>query len=336
MGIETPNILPEETIVESELEIENEPEEVGRFRQTVKKIFGRKEEVESEKEDTESKREPSPKRFSISVEMMTKLFSEFNVEGKENIENIPEGKRIILATTHTSDFDIPLAAAALSRDMKLVITHISYQEEFFKSIKASDVTIGSILVAGRKNFLPIRYVRDKNRAMGRQGQMNPEDMENIVSAMDEGNAAIIAAHNPVFDDKLPDKPGFAAIRVAQLAGKDAIVVPISVQIGDQSERGRSKPGNVIKNRPEAKVVIGKPLTFDDPEANIAGDKIDSILKNRELGSPLSQEEGEQIKEARMIINETEGAKLMGALASISPEEMRGNWEGESKIESSYA
>ncbi|HEY4496632.1 MAG TPA: hypothetical protein VI432_00580 [Candidatus Paceibacterota bacterium] len=324
MGVETPNIFPDESLIEPDKEAETESERVGSFRKTINKLFGRKAELELG--NSENKQEASPKRFSLSVEMMPKLFREFKVEGKENIEAIPEGKRIILATTHTSDFDIPLVAAALSRDMKLVVTHISYQNELIKSLKASDVTLGSMLVAGRKNFLPIRYVRDKNQSHGRKGQINPEDVENIVSALDEGKAAIIAAHNPVFDDKLPDKPGFAAIRVAQLAGQDAAVVPVAVQIGNPSEEGRTKPGRVIINRPEAKVIIGKPLTFDDPDAKAAGDRIDSILRNKEEGSVLSQEENAQMKAAREVINETEGVKLMGALASLLPEEMRGNWK----------
>ena len=132
MGVETPNIFPDESLIEPDKEAETESERVGSFRKTINKLFGRKAELELG--NSENKQEASPKRFSLSVEMMPKLFREFKVEGKENIEAIPEGKRIILATTHTSDFDIPLVAAALSRDMKLVVTHISYQNELIKSL----------------------------------------------------------------------------------------------------------------------------------------------------------------------------------------------------------
>ena len=53
--------------------------------------------------------------------------------------------------------------------------------------------------------------------------------------MEKGKAVVIAAHNPTFDGKLSDNPGYLAIRAAQLI-ENAVVVPVAIQVGEPWEK----------------------------------------------------------------------------------------------------
>jgi hypothetical protein len=174
--------------------------------------------------------------------------------------------------------------------------------------------------------LPITYTQEKGR---RQGQINPEDMQNIAEALDQGKAVVIAAHNPSFNGMLPDKPGYAAVRAAQLAGENTVVIPVAVQVGGSSELlGLGDPKNMLqtrRRRPVAQVFVGESLMFNDPESRQAAERIDAIFAVHQQGQELSEEEKSKVREYREIVDNRDGARLMEALASLMPREKRGKW-----------
>lgn len=268
----------------------------------------------------------SPKRLWRTMERLTKsVVGGIEVVGKQHIEQLPLDKKIILATTHTSDIDVPIVATALGRDLDLILTDLSIHRNVRDSLKSVDPTILGIYIAGKDNFLPIKYKQEKRQ---RQGQINSNDMQNVKGALDSGKAVVIAAHNTVSDGKLPDTPGYAAIRAAQLT-ENAVVIPIAVQIGGASEvLGLGDLKNMLKTRrrrPQAQVRIGEPLTFDNEEARQAAEAMEAVVHNHPEGQVLSEDEKLRMREAREIINKTEGAKLMTALAALLSPEKRGKW-----------
>jgi 1-acyl-sn-glycerol-3-phosphate acyltransferase len=246
------------------------------------------------------------------------------VVGRENLEQLTPGMRVIFATTHTSDNDVLLAVEALGEDFDLAVTDMSIHRNLRQSAKAMDPTILGIKIAGKENFLSLKY---SQRKAGRRGWIDPEDTEKIKATLEAGKSVIIAAHNPTFDGKLSANPGFATIRAAQIT-ENAVVVPVAVQIGEPADvLGIGNPKNILetrRKRPSLKVSIGEPLRFDDPEVKKAGDFIDENVRRREAGSSLP-DDARKLGAARKIIRK-EGGRLMRAIASMLPPEKRGVWQ----------
>jgi hypothetical protein len=268
----------------------------------------------------------SSKRLMWAVErQLNWLFrkNEPEVVGKENLEQLAPGTRVIFATTHTSDNDVLLAVQAFGNDFDLAIADMSIHRSFRESAKALDPTILGIKIAGKENFLSLKYSQKK---AGRRGWVDPEDTERIKTALESGKSVVIAAHNPTFDGKLPANPGFAAIRAAQLT-ENAVVIPVAVQIGEPTDvLGIGDPKNILetrRRRPALKVSIAEPLRFENQEAKEAGDFIDENLRRRESRSS-QPDDAQKLGVARRTFRR-EGARLMESLASMLPSQKRGAW-----------
>ncbi|MDO8576792.1 MAG: hypothetical protein Q7R82_00455 [Candidatus Daviesbacteria bacterium] len=260
----------------------------------------------------------SSSRFMFIIEAFTKLFvSKVEIIGKERLEQLSPQARPILAITHISELDSPLAVAALGHNIPLMMTDMSIHRNFWDSLRSADPTIGVILLAGKKNFLPITYTQKKG---ARQGRINPADISRIEGVLKGGKAVVIAAHNPA-EGRLSDKPGAMAVMVA-LSVEDSVVIPVAVQIGEGAEQF-GLTGKMLKTffkRPKVKVTLGEPIIFNDPDAKQAVATIKEVTGRglRELGDQ------ERFKEARWVVN-GEGARLMRALAAMLPPEKRGIW-----------
>ena len=257
----------------------------------------------------------SPRRLRWASRAFAKMvFSGVEVSGRENLAGMADHRKIIFVSTHISDLDIPVIVAALSGSFDLAVTDISIHKHLLHSLMTIDPTYLAVLLAGRKNFLSITYSL-KNGV--RKGHLNPDDIININNSLDGGKAVIISAHNPTFDGKLPDNPGYAAV-LAALTANNSIVVPVAVQIGDGAEvLGIGTLSNMIKTirrRPSVKVVFGSPVSFDSPVAKEAARDI--LLTGRYSVRPA---------EAFQIIRE-EAQKVMRTLAAMLPVQKRGNWE----------
>lgn len=263
----------------------------------------------------------SSSRLMLATELAIGIaVSKIEVIGKERLSNLPPQIPIIVAFSHISDLDGGLALLALGHDLDLVVTDMSIHHKLWASLRSSDWTIAGILIAGRKNFLPITFVQEQGY---RQGRIISSDLDRIQEKLEAGKAVLIAAHNPTSESKLPDKPGYAAIRVAQ-AVENALVVPVAVEVGD-GERQLGLAENLvetIRRRPAAKVIVGDPLTFNNPLAKKAAAVIEDILNKR--GANLTVADKEQIRMARKTVD-AEGARLMRALAVMLPSEKRGRW-----------
>lgn len=240
------------------------------------------------------------------------MFKKVEVEGEANLEKIPDDKKVIIVTTHVSDMDMPIIAKVLGNKFGLVITDLSIHRSPLLSLKSSDPTIGGVLIAGRENFLPISYSQEKGR---RTGLIKREDSERIKEALGKGKTVMIAAHNPSFDGKMPPKPGFIATRCAQTV-EDAIILPVSV---DTSGGSKFSPKDLIRKK-EARVVIGEPFSLNDPDAKIAGDRVEELLAK----GNLNETQREELHSARVQFNR-ESEKIMRVLASLLPPEKRGKW-----------
>lgn len=277
--------------------------------------------------DANPVRKGSSPRLMWGVEKQVRfMFGNVEVAGKDHLEQLSSDTRVIFATTHISDNDVPITVAALGHDFDLAVADTSIHRNWIQALKSFDPTIIGIKIAGKDNFLSITGTQKKGI---RKSKFVPDDMENIKAALDRGKAVIVAAHNPNFDGKLPPNPGLAAVRVAQLAGESTVVIPVAVQIGEPSEvLGLGNPKNVIetrRRRPKVKVAIGEPLKFDDPEAKQAADTMEELLGRWRQGIRLSSKDRRRFATARRLTQQ-EGAKLMKSLAVLLPPEKRGVWK----------
>lgn len=260
---------------------------------------------------TEKVRKKSSFRLMVSLGVFLKLtIGRINVYGRNHLDQIPQGKKVIIATTHTSDLDLAIVAKILGHDFDIVLTHMSIHTSLKKSLQAFDPTIFGIYLAGRHNFLPVGYIQKKNEngQIERAGQIRLEDFQAMQVALQKGKTVVLAAHNPTFDGKLPIHAGFAAIRLAQLV-ENSVVLPVAVKIGDGK-----KPLGILSNmietmfkRPRVSVFIGAPLEFNNPEAK----KIGGLIQTR-----LISKKNLKIDRQKLNVFYKESNRLMQSLASL--------------------
>lgn len=245
-------------------------------------------------------------------------FSGVTVEGEEHLKEIPPGKKVVVATTHISDYDMPLAIYALGDKFELVVANASDQHAFRKS------PFGNIgmRISGTENFRGIDY-RDNYKG---PDFFNPANYRPIEKDLREGKTAVVAAHNPVFDYRLPERGGYAAVYVAELA--DAVVLPVALDVQSSKKIGTgSKFSDAAKSlweRPEARVIIGAPLAFQRLEGV---EQFEAIMRTRHDRS-APRPAAEEITFVRGISRKLKenSRLLMKALAVLLPPEKRGAWD----------
>ncbi|MDP2598722.1 MAG: hypothetical protein Q8P49_02740 [Candidatus Liptonbacteria bacterium] len=238
------------------------------------------------------------------------------VFGAEKLDKIPTDRKIIFASSHISDYDMPITASAVAEKAKLVFTNMSSHHKFSEA-PADNI---NMRIAGKENYLPIKFKKDTEG--GSRGEFDPKDYVAMEEALAEGSALLIAAHNPTGEWRLPDNGGYAAVYAALRSG--ALVVPVAVNI--KSEKPIAMASTPIKNlikRPDAEVRIGEPISLDGIER--LGEFGEIIGKRRAGTSGLTQE---NIKTLSAVKNElrARSAIVMRRLAEMLPPEKRGRWD----------
>jgi hypothetical protein len=106
------------------------------------------------------KREKTPKRLMLSIEALLKLqISDLKVEGLENLKELPPDAKVIVATSHTTDIDMPIAIKGLGNELNLAVANESVHHHFSEE---APTNIG-LRVAGKDNFIPIDYKKNSRR-----------------------------------------------------------------------------------------------------------------------------------------------------------------------------
>jgi hypothetical protein len=259
----------------------------------------------------EKKEDPGIARIKFLFE---KQFKKVEVVGKENIGEIPQGKKIIVVTTHLSHRDLPLAIGMLGNEFPSVGWGEASTHERFSENPGG--YIGRKMVGEEHSF---SVTTNRNNGQ-EQGAFDPEDFEPMKEAMNEGKTIFMAAYYRGTEDvQLPDHGGYGAVLLAQ--APDTIFLPVAIDIKEEENLERSSAIiRSLAHRPEARVSIGKPFDLEKiPE----GERINELMKLRKERK-LSTEE---VKEFSVLSKELRARsdEIMGHLAPLLPEERRGVW-----------
>lgn len=255
----------------------------------------------------------TPKLLMRAIETQLKIqLGKIETSGRENLEKLPKDKKVVIATTHISDMDIPLTVHALGNDLDLVITNQSVHYKF-TSEPSMNITMRLI---GKDNFLPIDFTGKgtKKHPIG----FNPDNFTPMMEAMDKGKAIIVAGHNPSLEGRL-EEPGYGATYLAEMA--NAIILPVSVGIISKENLGTAQ--NVLKTffkKPNAHVQIGEPFFLEKIEGI---EKMKELMDKRKEGNRLTAEEVSEFSKLKKGLKE-QSEVLIKKLAEITPEEKRGD------------
>ena len=111
-----------------------------------------------------------------------------------------------------------------------------------------------VVAGGEENFKGIDYNAETNEPAA----FNPENFDGMLEPLNEGYAVMVATHNPVNTNELPEKAGYGAAYLAGIA--DAYVLPVSVNVKADVHTMEGKAGilknikgeiDMLMNRPEA-------------------------------------------------------------------------------------
>jgi len=271
--------------------------------------------VESEGAKSEQKSPLGEKAESLYGRMF-----EIKVFGQENLQEIPEGKKVIFAPTHMTDMDMGCALAAIGRFRRNLVLGVESSPDvaIFRTIQS--------LLAGQENFQEIPIAgKGKNRVGKFEEWIGSEACRNLQEDLkEEKNDVLISAY---FDPRhagnslqLSEKLGVGAVYLAQMA--EAIIVPVAVDAhaGQKVERGDANMIAYIEGRiknkgqkPKANVHLSKPISFP---------KIEGIEK---MGETIRGGNREEFRRLSMALK-TQSAEVMKAIALMLPEEKRGSWK----------
>lgn len=252
-------------------------------------------------------RQKSSFQLRAAVESNVMPFIErLTVEGKEHLAEIPKDKHVIIATTHMSDLDIPLAIKTVGQDLDLAISNASTQHSLRRNFQE---TLG-ILAAGKRNFLPIDFAETGENNVPLP--FNPDNYAPMAEALDSGKAVLVAAHNPSEGEL--GRGGYAAVYLAQLSG--AVVVPVAVSIPGPAIMMRKKE---TKRKADARIIIGKPLELPRIE-NISDFR--RLLDKRTSGEEITDADSNRFRELTNALR-GQSETLMRTLAQMLPEDKRG-------------
>lgn len=242
---------------------------------------------------------------------------DIRVEGEQHLREIPQGKNVIILTTHISDIDVPAAVSVVGRHFDIAITNMSYQHSFLK-----DPAISTALhIAGKKHFIPIDYARvaGENR-----GAFNPDNYPAMREALRAGKAVVIPGHNPSKQWQL-SKGGYGAAYLADIT-ENSIIVPVSVNVKKVVSSGENRKENTVvnmRNRPDVDIYIGKPFEMDRVERM---DDMARIMQKRSAGEYLTDEDVERFHALSKILRQ-QSDMMMRKLAEPLPEDKKGLYAG---------
>jgi hypothetical protein len=254
-----------------------------------------------------------------SLEVISELFK-LEVEGAENLREIPPGKHILFLTTHLSDIDMPIAIAGLAKEnvRNLKLAELSTHFDFLKNPTAY---LGRL--AGGANSLPVSHTLNFR---GEHTVFNPEDFPPMKDVMLAGDHMVMAAYfnlKKTYKEKkweLPEKGGNGGVYLAQIT-PDTVIVPVAVDIQtpEPIAMGGPNPAELIKyhNAP-ARVRIGKPL---EPHPISGVEKFAGLLEKFKKNTRLTDEERNEFTRIHRALRE-ESDRVMHSLSDMLPEEKR--------------
>ncbi|MBI5004856.1 MAG: hypothetical protein HZC04_01560 [Candidatus Lloydbacteria bacterium] len=266
--------------------------------------------------EEKKKKEKTPERLLLALEAQLKLtVKELKLHGEEHLRQIPEGKKVIIATTHISDLDIPIVAAALGRHFNIAITNMSIHHSFL----AEPPTNIGMRIAGKENFLPIDFHKTEGI---KRASFNPDNFLPMKEALEKGKAVVIAAHNPTQKWSLP-KGGYGASYLSDITEGETVVLPVAVNL--ESEKLAGMYETQLKNlteKPIVNVYISEPMELN----KIPGiEDLSKMVHKREAGERLTPEERERFSELKKSLQAQSDA-IMEKLAASLPEEKKGEYK----------
>jgi len=253
-----------------------------------------------------SRGEISPARLRAVLSLSGLLAGRPTIAGIENLGKVPRSRRLVVATTHLTDLDIPLAARALDSHLDLAIVDMLPNHDV---IKRPGQAILSKL-ASEKNFIPVDYSVDK-QGNETAGLFNPRNFTPMLNAIDSGKALVIAAHEPSPDRKFT-KPGVGASYLAAVTG--AMILPVAVNLEASGNVGMSETKiQTFFARPDASVSVGGPVEL--PEGPDVG-QLGTLMEKRHQGDRLVCSE---IEEFHLIKNylHAQSEALLDQLKALS-------------------
>jgi len=207
----------------------------------------------------EQSREKSDPRLRASLKFARFLAAgSVEVSGLQNVDKLDKSEKILIASTHITDVDIPIAASVLADKLDLSITGMS----LFNSLSNGVVRRLFIAAPGKKHFNPIPYDVDKN-GVQRPSIFNRESFVQILQNIDDGKKPIIAAHAPLKNNQIPTKPGIAVPYLASTA--NSYILPVAVEFYNKDEKlGMAEHRiHTLLAREALKVTIGEPFKLEE-------------------------------------------------------------------------
>lgn len=256
--------------------------------------------------------EENPDNLQWLMRFLTRLvLRKPQLEGLQNLQEIPPGQHVIFAVSHISDSDMPAAASELLTYRPMDIVNLSTAHTDFIQ------NTGMKLTGTKGRFLGIKNTFDHVHQKP-ISEFSPENFVTIAQSLQKKDV-MIAAHNPSKTWQLTRNPGIGAVYLAQLTG--APIIPVAVNIHSERAIGMS-PDIHDEKRTGAMAALAKSIkeliTGQKPEVTIHIGKpiVVSPMEEEKLSNPTR----EVLMELR-----GQGAEIMQAIAEMLPAEKRGEW-----------
>ena len=266
---------------------------------------------------------PKPNALVEKARLWVERFFKPMVEGLDNLRNIPEGTHIIFAPTHLSDYDVPIAIAALGEYAPDPV--VAEESTHFNITQNPAAYLGRV-VAGKDLSMRVDFSSGKP---DRQPVFNPENFEPMRKALEADHPMFFAAYyNPKYPGgkwELPKQGGNGAAYLAEIT-PNTVVVPVAIDIRSEKEfgMGSGDMGYLLKSgKLEVRVMLGEPITPEPiPDIEI----ISQIVSKRGKKEEISTDELDRFRFASDALRR-ESNRIMKSLAMLLPKEKRGKKQG---------
>lgn len=194
--------------------------------------------------------EKSPRQLRAALFCMRLgLVGEITTMGMENLDTIPSDRGLVIATTHLTDIDMPLAAYVLGRRLDIAMADMSLNHQGPNRLV--------VKIAGERNFFAIDFRKnEKGEEVPRI--FNPDNFEPMVRAIKNGKRLMVAAYMPSKTREFT-RTGNAVPYIAALGR--AMILPVAVSLETDENLGMVPEtlARTICKGPDVRVVIGEPM-----------------------------------------------------------------------------
>lgn len=277
---------------------------------------------------------PSPssqRRFDFLMEANRRMvFQTPEVSGVENLAELPQIP-LVIATSHFSDADVQTTESVLRPALNKVRPDRSLGISLQSHNLEDPATAIPIRLVGREHFFPYDVRFNKAARYQLRFRFNPLNFREMALALQQGRDIITAAHEPLSNREgaaweLPPRAGLGAAYLAQLARAAVLPVAVDIQtdhpVGMAADIGGAIKRLIKRERPKVRVIIGKPLTFEEI------DNQSLALFERYASGDKTLSSDDQAK-AIMVRNKLrqQSDVVMQSIADLLPEKKRGRWKG---------